>query len=97
MFKFSVIIVIEDSDSWLKETIDSIVGQSIGFKKYIQLILVNAGNLESAENLCLDYKAQYPKNVKYIKTEYNMGRSESRNNAFEHVRGEYVSYIGCND
>ena len=97
MFKFSVIVVIEDSDSWLKKTIDSIIGQSIGFKKYVQLILVNDADLESAENLCLDYKAQYPKNIKYIKTEYHMGLSESRNMAFEYSIGEYISYIGCND
>ena len=95
MFKFSVILVINDSNNWLKETIDSIINQSIGFKEYIQLILVDCSNFEYAENISLDYKAKYPKNIKYIKT--NKNKSESRNTGLENAKGEYISFINCND
>ena len=97
MFKFSVIVVISGSDSWLKETIDSIVCQSQDFEDNIQLILVNDADLESAENICLDYKARYPKNVKYIRTNNRLGISSSRNIGLRNAHGKYVSFINCND
>ena len=43
-FKFSVIIPVYNVENYLEETIQSVIHQTIGFKKNIQIILVNDGS-----------------------------------------------------
>ena len=38
-FKFSVIIPIYNVEDYIEETIESVINQTIGFKKNIQLII----------------------------------------------------------
>lgn len=44
---FSVIIPIYNSELWIREAIDSIVNQTIGFDK-VQLILVDDGSIDNS-------------------------------------------------
>ena len=74
----------------------SIVGQTIGFEKNIQLILVNDGSPDNSEEICLRYRGRYPNNVVYIKQE-NAGVSAARNRGLQEVRGEIVNFIDSDD
>ena len=40
-YKFSVVIPVYNVEGYLAETLDSVIGQSIGFENNIQIILVN--------------------------------------------------------
>ena len=55
-YKFSVVIPIYNVEKYLEETIKSVIGQTIGFKENIQMILVNDGSADNSEEICLRYK-----------------------------------------
>ena len=55
-FIFSVVIPIYNVENYLKETIESVLKQTIGFESNIQLILVNDGSIDKSEKICLEYK-----------------------------------------
>ena len=90
MFKFSVVIAIRNSDVWLKESIGSIINQSLDFKDNIQIILVNDASLDLSEDICLKYKAKYPHNIKYIANKEHLGVSQSRNLGLKHATGDVI-------
>lgn len=92
---FSVIIPVYNVEDYLKETIESVINQTIGFDN-IELILVNDGSTDNSEEICLEYKDKYPNNVVYIKQD-NQGVSIARNNALKYVSGKYVNFLDSDD
>lgn len=95
-FKFSVIIPVYNVEEYLKETIDSVVNQTIGFEENIQIILVNDGSPDNSEAICLEYKEKYPDNITYIKQE-NAGVSAARNKGIEAAKGEFSNFLDSDD
>lgn len=95
-FKFSVIIPIYNVEKYLEETILSIINQTIGFDKNIQIILVNDGSTDNSENMCLKYENRYPNNIKYI-YQKNQGVSVARNTGIQFIEGEYVDFFDADD
>lgn len=77
-YKFSIIIPIYNAKEYVEKTIRSVINQTIGFKKNIQLILINDGSTDESEDICLKYKRKYPENIVYYKKE-NEGVSKARN------------------
>ena len=59
-FKFSVIIPVYNVENYLEETIQSVIHQTIGFKKNIQIILVNDGSPDDSGKICEKYQREYP-------------------------------------
>lgn len=95
-YKFSVIIPIYNAEAYLKETIESVINQTIGFKENIQLILVNDGSEDDSEKICQLFQNQYPKNIVYI-NQKNKGVSGARNAGINYVLGEYVNFFDSDD
>lgn len=95
-YKFSVVIPIYNVECYLEETIQSVIRQTIGFKKNIQMILVNDGSPDNSEKICLKYKQKYPDNIIYIKQE-NSGVSAARNNGMKYIEGKYVNFLDSDD
>lgn len=95
-YQFSVIIPVYNVEEYLEETIQSVVDQSIGFRKNIQMILVNDGSPDNSEEICKKYEARYPDNVVYVKQE-NAGVSAARNKGMEYVKGEFVNFLDSDD
>lgn len=95
-YRFSVVVPIYNVEDYLEETVDSVLAQTIGFQKHIQLILVNDGSPDQSEAICLRYKAQYPDNVLYVRQE-NAGVSAARNNGLAHATGKYVTFLDSDD
>ena len=95
-FKFSVVMPVYNVEDYLEESILSLVNQTIGFKKNIQLILVNDGSADNSAEVCLKYKNLYPDNIVYIEQE-NAGVSVARNNGLEQVEGKYVNFLDSDD
>lgn len=85
-----------NTETYLEEAIESIINQTIGFEKNIQLILVNDGSKDNSEEICLKYKEKYPENIVYIKQE-NAGVSSARNKGMEYIEGEYVNFLDSDD
>lgn len=95
-YKFSVIIPIYNVEEYIGETLDSLINQTIGFEENIQVILVNDGSPDNSEKVCLEYREQYPNNIKYIKKE-NGGVSSARNEGIKHIEGKYVNFLDSDD
>ena len=95
-FIFSVVIPIYNVENYLKETIESVLKQTIGFESNIQLILVNDGSIDKSEKICLEYKEKYLKNIIYIKQE-NSGTSAARNKGIDVAKGKYIVFLDADD
>ena len=95
-FKISIIIPVYNAEEYLVETIESVILQTLDFKKNIQLILVNDGSTDSSEDICKEYQQLYPENVKYIKKR-NGGVSSTRNVGLSYVEGKYLNFLDSDD
>ena len=95
-FKFSVIIPIYNVENFLEDTIKSVIKQTLNFKKYIQIILVNDGSTDGCEQICKKYVKLYPKNIIYIKQK-NLGVSAARNLGLKYAEGEYINFLDSDD
>ncbi len=95
-FKFSVVMPVYDVEQYLEESILSLVNQTIGFEKNIQLILINDGSPDNSGDICRKYKEKYPDNIIYIEQE-NSGVSIARNRGLEEIKGKYVNFLDSDD
>lgn len=95
-YKFSVIIPVYNAEAYLEDTLQSVISQSIGFKKNIQIILVNDGSTDHSGEICEEYKRVYPENITYVRQE-NAGVSAARNKGMEYIRGEFVNFLDSDD
>lgn len=95
-YEFSVIIPIYNVEEYLEETILSVINQTVGFEKNIQLILVNDGSPDNSGAICEKYKKLYPNNVVYVEQE-NAGVSAARNKGLEYATGKYINFLDSDD
>jgi len=95
-FKFSIISAIYKVEDYVEETIESIVGQSIGFKENVQLILVDDGSPDNSGVICDKWQAKYPENIIVIHKE-NGGVSSARNEGLKYAEGKYYNFIDSDD
>ncbi len=95
-FEFSVVIPIYNVESYLEETLLSVINQTYEFKKHIQIILVNDGSPDSSERICLKYKEIYPENIIYV-NQNNNGVSSARNAGMQYATGRYINFLDSDD
>ena len=53
-YDFSVVMAVYNAEAYLREAVDSIIRQTIGFS-HIQLILVNDGSKDKSGAICDEY------------------------------------------
>ncbi len=95
-FKFSVVVPIYNVEEYLEEALDSVINQTLNFKRHIQLILINDGSADGSEAICLRYQQKYPKNILYIAKE-NGGVSSARNTGIDYAIGKYLVFLDPDD
>lgn len=95
-YRITVVMPVYNADQYLRQSISSIVNQTIGFKDTVQLILVNDGSTDKSRELLEEYKAKYPSNIKVI-DQPNGGTSSARNTGFSLVDTEYVTFFDSDD
>ena len=86
-----------NAEKYIGESLDSIIKQSIGFKKNIQIIIVNDASQDNTKNICESYVEKYPNNIKLINNEKNMGPAFTRNRGLGIVEGKYVNFLDSDD
>ena len=94
-FKFTVISAVYKVEPFLREAIDSLIVQDIGFE-HVQLILVDDGSPDNCGAICDEYAARYPKNIQVIHKE-NGGVSSARNVGLMHAKGRFVNFMDSDD
>ncbi|MFV0441095.1 MAG: glycosyltransferase family 2 protein [Lachnospirales bacterium] len=90
----SCIIPVYNGERFLKEAINSVVNQSIGFEN-VQLILINDGSVDRSEKICIEFSETYS-NIEYYYKE-NSGVSSSRNVGMSYAKGKYISFLDADD
>lgn len=88
----SVIVPVYNSETYLKECIESILSQT--YKNY-ELILVNDGSTDSSPVICESY-AQKNENVFVVHKE-NGGIATARKTGYARASGQYISYVDSDD
>ena len=92
----SVVVPLYNSQSYMKETIQSIIGQTLGFRDNIQLILIDDGSTDGSASIAKEYQSEYPDNILY-KYKENGGVSSARNAGFSFAEGKYVTFCDSDD
>lgn len=96
-FNFSVVIAAYNSDLWISKTIKSLIDQTLDFEDNIQIVIVNDASTDNTGQICQQYKAKYPKNIKYIVNEENLGPSATRNIGLKQASGKYINFLDSDD
>lgn len=91
--KLSIIIPIYNAEDYLKQCLDSVVGQ--GFDEDLQVICVNDGSSDQSASILEDYRKRY--SCITVITQENAGVSVARNNGLRHVTGDYLMFIDGDD
>lgn len=97
MYLVSVIVPVYNTEIYVRQTILSVIHQTIGFKQNIELILVNNATEDGAETICKEYQKIYPANIKYLFLDKNRGPSGARNVGLEAATGKYINYLDSDD
>lgn len=90
--KVSVIIPVYNAENYLKQCMDSVLGQTL---KEIEIICVDDGSTDSSVKILKDY-ADYDGRVTIISQE-NKGAGAARNEGLKAARGEYLSFLDADD
>ncbi|WP_405277653.1 glycosyltransferase family 2 protein, partial [Methanobrevibacter sp.] len=96
-FKFSVVMAVYNKEKYIAQALDSLINQTLNFKKNIQLILVNDKSTDNTLKVLESYKNEYPQNIILINNEKNMGSAYSRNRGMKYVKAPYVNFLDSDD
>ena len=94
-YKLSVIIPVFNAEDYIKESLDSLVNQSLGIAN-IEVIIVNDNSSDNTLKIITKYLDKYP-SFKLITNKTNLGPGESRNIALREVTSDYVTYLDADD
>ncbi|MDR1913428.1 MAG: bifunctional glycosyltransferase family 2 protein/CDP-glycerol:glycerophosphate glycerophosphotransferase, partial [Clostridiales bacterium] len=95
-YKFSVVMAVYKVEEYIREAVDSLIDQTIGFEKNVQLIMVDDGSPDNSGAICDEYRGKYPYNIIVIHKE-NGGVSSARNTGLTYVEGRYVNFLDPDD
>lgn len=93
MAKVSVVVPVYNAQEYLKQCIDSIVGQTL---KDIEIILVNDASTDASLEICKQYEAS-DKRVKIVDKPINQGLAAARNSGMEVCTGDYIVFLDSDD
>lgn len=95
-YEYTVVSAVYNVEKYLDEYFDSLVSQTLDFKKHIQLILVDDGSTDSSAAIIKKWQEKYPDNIHYYYKE-NGGQASARNLGLQHVKTEWVTFIDPDD
>ncbi|WP_303860806.1 glycosyltransferase [Alkalibaculum bacchi] len=91
-FDISVIMPIYNTQSYIREALESILNQS---KKNIELIAINDGSTDKSGDIAKEYANTYS-NILYLE-QVNKGQGAARNVGLKNARGKYVYFMDSDD
>lgn len=96
MYKISIIIPVYNSEDYLRDSLDSIINQSIGAEN-LEVIIVNDASTDGTREIIDEYAQKYS-NFKPIHLIENIGAAYGpRNIALKHVTTDYVMFLDADD
>lgn len=92
MPKISIVVPVYNSEQYLKQCIESLIGQTISD---IEIILVNDGSTDSSLEICEEY-AQNDRRIVVISKE-NEGVAKARRDGIIKAGADYISFLDSDD
>lgn len=92
MAKVSVIIPVYNVEPYLKQCMDSVVGQTL---KDIEIICVDDGSTDGSLDILKEYATEDSR-IQIIEQK-NAGAGAARNNGMRHATGKYLSFLDSDD
>ena len=89
--KVSVLMSVYNGEKYLKEAIDSILGQT--FKDF-EFLIINDGSTDKTAHILKSY---HDPRIKIINNGKNIGISKSRNKALNIAKGKYIAVMDADD
>jgi len=90
--KLSVVVLVYNTEQYLRECLDSLVNQTLDG---IEIITVNDESPDDSALILEEYAKKYP-NIKVIHQK-NSGGAVAGNNGVMHARGEYITLMDSDD
>lgn len=94
-FEASIIMAVYNVEPFIREAVDSLLVQMIGFDR-IQLIMVDDGSTDGSGAICDEYAALYPSNIIVVHKE-NGGVASARNEGLKLATGRYINFMDPDD
>lgn len=88
----SVIIPVHNSERYLKQCIESIIGQSY---KNMEIIIVENNSTDSSKKICNDY-VKKDKRIRLL-SESKKGAAAARNRGLSEAKGDYITFVDSDD
>ena len=88
----SFIIPVYNGEKYLRECLDSILGQSF---RDMEVIMVNDGSLDHSQEIMEEY-ATKDQRIRVF-SQKNKGVSAARNLGLDRAKGEYIFFLDCDD
>lgn len=97
-YRFTIIIAVYNTASYLQETVDSILHQEYDAQTHgaIQLILVDDGSQDDSPALCDRLASEHPETILALHQQ-NAGVAAARNAALSYIRGDIVNFLDSDD
>lgn len=93
---YSIVAAVYNVGIYLNAFFESIVNQTIDFEQYIEIILVDDGSTDNSAEICQQWLAKYPFNIKYFK-QSNAGQAQARNNGLRYAKHEWLTFVDPDD
>ncbi len=87
---------VNNVEDYIKESIESVIAQNIGFKDNIQLIIVDSLSIDNSMAIASSYQKKYPENISCISCD-SESKFDAYNLGLEHIAGEYVNFMEGSD
>lgn len=97
---FRIIMPVYNAQDYLREAVDSIIGQSLSFKENIQIHLIDDASSDGSLKICREYEKEFPENIIVTHFEENRGVSAARNFGLKQCRrkkGIIAGFVDSDD
>jgi teichuronic acid biosynthesis glycosyltransferase TuaG len=91
--KFSIVLPVYNSSSFLRQCIDSVISQS--FSNW-ELLIVDDGSVDNSFQISHSYSFLDPR-IKCFQNEFEKGASGARNTAIKQAQGQFISFLDSDD
>lgn len=91
--KVSVVVPLYNSEKYIRRCIESIINQSYN---NVELIIIDDNSNDKSSQIVMSYLQTYS-NIRYIKTENNLGPSHCRNIGLTNIDSKYVLFLDSDD
>ena len=91
--RVSVVIPVYNSASWLRDCLDSVLGQTL---REIEVVCVDDGSTDGSVDVLWEYAAKDSR-VRVLRQPENSGQGAARNRGMGESKGEYVYFMDSDD